>query len=350
MADFPLSVWLRPVALAPGSPRIAAITHAASTVAEDATNLVAVELVESAFCGDDNASYMRVSNAVREIDATYSARSVDLESRIALGITLAYVMRDNDETSTAAAHATLSAAWLNLPSPVEELTTLAAATLRDRAETSRLRHQAVPPVNVSEQLAALPELPDPGVAVTGEYGQRILRYVANAVTALSSSVDAATQHLANQGSASDEELDLLWWAFSGRSSILGRDWSTLTNVGQMAIAMGIEYEALVTYQQEPTATSQIVTRLLAKRAERQVTLRDSVEGAVAAGISSPVRVDGRRLLPILSCLQEAETLGGRPAWRESVSRWSIVTDSSYPASAMAQQLIRELLLARELGE
>jgi len=345
MVDVSVVRWLRAVSVDPGSPRVSAIDTAAQKIAHEASAQSILHLVESTYLGSENTSYTALLEAVREEDSTFAPSADDLEARLASAVVLYHVLKGETSIATDAGHAILSADWLGLSHPVKEIATLASEKLALRCEASRLRPEGVGSVSAAAALKQRPEMPTAGAAMTAEHGKALVDFVVAAANAVARTANAVNSRLAQQLRASDEELDLLWWAFAGYSEMLERQIAGISNAGHAAISVGSEFAALLKFEEEPMSTRAILDGLLARKGAKQVSLKAAVEATPLAAVTLPDGLQPHRLLPVLSSLHEAVAFDGKATWVESVSRWDIEPATEYSPVSLAQQVVREYLLA-----
>lgn len=348
MTNAQTAQWLRAVELEPASTRPSAITQAAIAIAGTATAQDSLDLTLLSFTGEGTDIFARVGDAVRDVDATFGCAVDDLETGIVAAVCLRQVLSDaSDSVSAAAAHAILSASWAGLKAPAPELVDIAKAALSRQSEESRARKKTGSTVALAKVLEELPTFESPGTPVMHQEGSQIVAAVTAIATVLKSAVDRNRNTMTRRMQAADEELDLLWWAFSGWSETLEKPWPKVTNGGVAAVVLGLELANNVSFPAEPVSTRELLSRLLGTRVTHTVELGKALEATLRAGVELP-KVAGHRLLPVLSSFGEAAVLNGKVAWRGSMARWSIVVDQQVTCLELAEQTVRELLLARQM--
>jgi len=191
----------------------------------------------------------------------------------------------------------------------------------------------------------LPEFTPDGNPVLQSQGQAIVRALGQTVEQIDGTFTTLNKRVEARLAASDEELDLLWWAFSGHSELMNKPYSKFSSDGSLVLAIAFELAGQVTFPVQPEATRALLDRLLGTKATHSITLAAAVNAAKALQLTLPV-FNKQRLLPVLSSLQEAEELDWKAAWKESVGRWSIDADLASSCLDLAEQVVRELLLTR----
>jgi len=348
MVDVMVVRWLRSVTVDTESSRVVAIDSAAQSVAHEVSGYDVLQLVESTYLGSENASQAALLEAVRAEDPTFAPSADDLEARLTSAVALYHILGQHQELSAAACHAILSAEWQGWTAPVPELELLATTTLGARSEASRKRPEEVSSVSAAAALKKRPALPADGTAMSAEHGQGLIDFVVASVNAATRSADAATRQLTQQLRASDEELNLLWWAFSGYNAILERQVPGMSNAGQAAIAVGLEFAALLKFDEEPLSTKAILEGLLARKTNKHITLKAAVEATPPSVTGLPSGHSPQQLLPVLSSLREASAFGHKPAWVDSALRYGIDTTGEHGAVSLAEQVVRECLIVRAM--
>ena len=347
MDDTQLAAWLRAVELEPGSDRQAAIGQAAEKFVSTVTPSAILGLVELAHGCPDESAFILLRDGIADIDPTFGCAIDDLETRLAASVFAAEVLAADALIAIPTAHSVLSAKWSGLQSPATELSQIAERTLAQRAEAVRVRVPFTFGVDTSAILTALPTFPDDGGAMTHQEGNKFRVAISEVADTMSAAVDDATKRATGRLDASDEELNLLWWAFSGRSNVEDRPWSRITNDGLAAILMGIEFGGLVKFPAEPLATRELLSRLLGAKAGHTVSLSNAVSAVGKREVLNNAP-RGHRLLPVLSSLGESRALAGKKAWTDSVARWSIDVSRETTSLDLACQTVRETLLVKQL--
>lgn len=348
MPDLPIAKWMRPVELQPGSARIKAVAKVAEGFAEGTRPETILGLVETAFLGADNAAHRSVSEAIRITDDTYWSEPHELQARLIAGTVLARVVAEGSELATVASHAIMSATWQGMQAPFEELPEVASGAIAEGARTSRERPRLAP-IDSSKMQPRKPALPEAEEFVTSKHGVELLKYVDTAVANAVKHVNSRNRELTSLLRVSDEELNILWWAFSGRSRILGASFSHPTSPARVAIAAGLEFGDLVEFAEEPRLTEELLSRLLGRKVEKVVTLREAIEALAGADFALPDGGADHRFLPVLTCLTALRKHGGESSWTSSAQKVADVLESTHSPVSLAHQTVREILLADKLA-
>ena len=154
--------------------------------------------------------------------------------------------------------------------------------------------------------------------------------------------------LAARLDAADEELELLWWAFSDYSALAHDRWAHLGSP-EAALLCGIEFGNKLEFEVELPSTEALLARLLGPDIKEPVALATAVEAA-ASFLDSMKLPDGHPLLPILSCISEYRALHGKPSWQGSVDRWDIDPGHSVEKLAFARQAVLERTLMGNISD
>jgi hypothetical protein len=347
--DESLPRWLRAVELAPGSARQAAIGNAAKSVAANAGGKETLGLVKLAHGIRDEPAFASLSAAIVGLDSTFGCSIDDLETRLAAGACVAAAMEQSTHHSVTAAHAVLSAEWIGWSPLVSDLPRLASITLSGLSETARRRPDITSGSVGGNLVPSLQALAPDAQAMTHEEGQQVATALSGGLDELAMRVDRMSVDFVTRVLANEEELDLLWWAFSAQSETLDQPWSAIKKNGALALLMALEFAGKTMFLTEPPSATMILRRLLGTRADSPTPLDAAVDDFYQVGgrVESPP--EGHHLLPVLSCVRECQELEGQSGWRESVARWSIDPLRSQPCVSVASQTLRELLLSRTLG-
>jgi hypothetical protein len=352
-------LWVEGIELGPASGRSNAQRAAADALAAAQTPASAFELVAYAVgAGGADAAFAAVRRAVTESDPTFEAVAGDLEPRLVAAAALARLLESGGQAATLAAGALLSAEFAGLHSPVEELPSLARVTLAERFRTVRER-VAVPRVRLDGILDPPPHFGDGGpsteerLRALGEGTAMLAERFGDALESLAARVEARLD-------ASDEELDVLWWAFSANSSDpLQEHWSGLGTSPEPLLRAALELANRHRGGAETPAAQEILRRVLGSLADQEFTIAEVV--AAAGGTVALDEVTPSALLPILtSCgafrqMRSATAEDGHLSeaqdspWLAHASRHGITVTAPHRGDALAAQTTRELLLARTLA-
>jgi hypothetical protein len=192
-------------------------------------------------------------------------------------------------------------------------------------------------------LAALSDIGDDANAAThAQLGALQIAVIAD-VDALMSELNELRRRLM----ANDEELDLLWWAFSGMSERAHRQWSSISANASKALLAGMEMAKLTTFEVPLPSSRSLLARVLGKSASSIASIQDAVTGELLDW-SPDSTSSGHRLLPVLSCVEELIALSGDAAWSSSVKRWGIDTARQSELVDLSLQTLREVLITRAI--
>jgi hypothetical protein len=279
-----------------------------------------------------------------ESDTSFDGRADDRESHIIAGAALAALMWNLESPeATLAALGIQSASWLGLEPAVPDLTEIAQTLLIHRSEAVRSRRSSAADTYGSGELAAVNDVEADANAATRAQLAALQIAAITDVDALTSQLNELRRRLM----ASDEELDLLWWAFSGMSERAHRQWSSIPANASRALLAGMEMAKLTTFEVPLPASRSLLARILGKSASSIASIQDAVT-AELLDWSPDSTSSGHRLLPVLSCVGELIALSGDPAWSSSVKRWGIDTARQSAQVDFSLQTLREVLIARAI--
>jgi hypothetical protein len=344
MDDARVAKWLRSVELTPGSDRQAAIVKAADEFAAGAGGPDVAAMVQLAFKLNAEDAFSALSDRIRESDTTFAGRADELETQLAAGVLIAEVLDEDSPVSACAGHCVLSAEWSQLTSALADLPRLARDALVRRAEAQRKRSdrkgQSLGDVSVPE----LPEDTSPVTHVEGRALGAAVSTLAAQANARAQQLDALTDSLR----ARDEEVNLLWWAFSGYSEQDAKPWPDIEADGRAAILAGFEFKWSVEFDTEPRRSTQILRRVLGNRGSNELSLVEAVQQASVGELRLPETIPNQVLLPVMVSLRECKDFAGKPGWIDSVGRWGIDPAHAITCLDLAGQTLRELLLIEHL--
>lgn len=342
-----LPKWLRAVELEVGGPRYEAIESSATNLAKTLSSRDVLDMTLLAHGRSHGKAFDHLNDSLREHDPTFGCRADDLESTIAAGAAVSALLADESKSASIAAQGVLSAQWVGLSSAIAELPKLAVATSFRRSEALRER-PALPPGPVKRDFfKKVPEFDTEETATQQDIG--LLRAATKELAdGVQTRLHAYGGVLASRLDAADEELEVLWWAFSGYSELAKKEWAQLAHP-EAGLLCGIELGNKLKFEIELPSTEALLARLLGPDFREPVTLATAVEAA-AAFLGSMELQDGHPLLPILSCVSEHRVLQGRSAWRGSVARWNIDADHSTQKLTFARQAALETVLMGNISD
>ncbi len=348
MVDDKLAGWLHAVELSPGSERQQAIATAATTFAGQPKTGGLPDLVLLAHGIEVDDAFTSLTAAVVEEDDTFGCAIGELETHLIAATFAAAVMERSSMAATTAASLVLTAEAIGLQSPIAELPALAKEARQRRAGVVRKRGQITAGVDVSKAYSEVPPFAEDGTPALHEQVRLLRKASLDGIEATAKSMEALATRLSARLRAADEELDLLWWCFAGRSEVLKAEWTKVGSPGLASIAAAVEMHRLLQFPAEPASATALLAKNLGKHADKEITLATAVNAAGKQGLAVEI-ADGHQLLPVLSSLAEHKALGGKPAWKESVARWRIDPDRTWSALDLAAECLRELIILDDVS-
>lgn len=345
-----LPQWLRLVELDRGGERLAAIKSSSVYLGKTLSGRDVLDMTLLAHGRSHGKAFDHLSDSVRGQDPTFGCQADDLESAIAASAAVSALLQMESTAASIAAQGVLSAKWAGLSPAVAELPELALAASRRRSEVLRKRHELPKPIDKDFFEAPLEEITGFDARAAATYG--VVQLLGTAAKEMGEKLQAIQRSharvLASRLDAADEELELLWWAFSGYSELAKKKWIDLAP-GETALLCGIEFGNKLAFEIELPSTEALLTRLLGPESKESVSVATAVE-ATASHLGSMKLPDGHPLLPILSSMSEHRALDGKPSWKGSVERWGIDPDQSAEELALACQAVRETSLMRNISD
>jgi GTPase-associated system helical domain len=339
-----LPTWLRSVEIAPNAERRGAILTTAEALAKTTHGKELLALVELSCGQPENTAFESLRAKMLESDTSYDGRADDRESHIIAGAALAALMWTSESpAATLAALGIQSASWLGLEPSVPDLRDIAQTLLIHRSEAVRSGTSSAADTYGSGELAALNDVEEDANPATHAQLGSLQTATITDVDALTSQLNELRRRLM----ANDEELDLLWWAFSGMSERAHRQWSSIPANASKALLAGMEMAKLTTFEVPLPSSQSLLARVLGKSASSIGSIQDAVTPELLDWRPDSTS-SGHRLLPVLSCVSELIALSGDPAWSSSVKRWGIDTARQSTLVDLSLQTLREVLIARAI--
>lgn len=339
--------WLHRVELQPGSDRQAAIIDAAKSLGPALNSHQCMGVVLLAHSIEDAAAYELIRQSVASRDDTFGCPIGDLETRIVAGIVTAALLEQGSDRSLVAAQSVLSAAWAGLSTEVIDLPYLAANAVVRQSEVLRARSDFAITTDLAGVTKAVPSFPEDDGPTTHNEAAPMSNALTKALETIKRSFDQASQRLNSRLAASDEELDILWWAFGGYSELEEGAWASVA-ASRKPLIMAVELARLTRFIVEPPSARAVLSRLLGPEAEGTTTIAEAVEDAHASAIDLPA-CERHRLLPVLSSTGQCAEFEGKPAWRDGVARSGVVVDREVTRLDLSVQMLRELMLIKILS-
>jgi hypothetical protein len=337
--------WLHEVELTPGSERQHAITSAADEYAASASAAAMPDLVLLAHRVPASNAFHQITEAVAAHDDTFACGIEELETQLVAAVFVATVMEESSFASTTAAGLVLNAAATGLSSAIASLPGLATETHDRQGGAVRERGPITFALETSGMFDAVPAFDQDGANVLHQEVRALREASVAALGATANALAELVTRLSNRLDAADEELDLLWWCFAGRSESLKQAWASVTSTGLAAIAAAVEMDQHLKFPAEPQSATSLLAKVLGDHASNNVTLAEAIEDAGMSNLVLGLTV-GHQLLPVLSSLREYRELDGKPAWKGSVARWNIDPDRSWTALDLAGECLREQIILR----
>ena len=215
--------WVESVELLPASVRFSALRQAAESIGGSLDRGAALDLVAYAVGREGGSAFEAVCVAVCAGDPSFAPGAADLEPHLVASAAVARALENDNLTAAVVAGGVLSAEFAGLFSPVAELPALARATQARRFQ--RLRDRVIMPRFELEAIFAnLPNFAADGWR-PAEAVDRLVSATKTLAEHLESIFGGIGQRFESRMDAADEELDVLWWAFSAHGRNAGAGWT-----------------------------------------------------------------------------------------------------------------------------
>jgi hypothetical protein len=319
--------------------RFSALRAAAQSIGANLDRRALFALVEYAFGSTSDRAFAAVRAAVSRFDLSFEVAATDLEPRLVAAAALAVVLEGTDDAAALVAGAVRSAEFAGLGAPIDELPELARA-----AQERRFRH----------------------VRETEPEGSRAPAE-GNGALATAALLAQLERRLQTRLDAADEELDMLWWAFAATATAAveplqwqgigeGRHGHDL-EPAQALLRRGRELADRHRFHAEIPSARELLRRVLGSSADQEYSLAE----LVAAAPPEQIGVDGLQpspLLPLLTCLAihrdappaDAFAFDAEPGWVEQARALGVDPSRRHKGDELANQFLREILIARMLGD
>jgi hypothetical protein len=288
---------------------------------------------------NSDVAFDLVATAVSENDRTFTAAAADLEPRLVASAALARVLEGTELPAAVAAGALLSAEFSGLVAPVDELPALARAAVVRRFESLRGRLEPAPFGRTRSETSFQ--------APPGTVGA-----LADDVT---HKLALLEQRMQTRLDATNEEIDVLSWAFAARAVDGNVRWRAVDST-EALLRTGRELAGRHRFHSEIPTAIELLQRVLGPLAQEEHSLAEVVPAA-AEQIAVPGVEDGP-LLPILTSAAAYLAVGDEGlfsfnadnSWIESARSHGVDPTISHRGDAIALQTTRELLLATALSD
>jgi GTPase-associated system helical domain len=299
----------------------------------------------------------RLRSAMRTVDTSFGAKDNAELSVIAAGV-LYEMFEHEGDLATAGALAVLCADFgaLSSMNHVTELVSKARECIG--LEGIRVREESVQLPNLRDALNSALDLEkddaeEPEADEEGPDGDEALRRV---VKVLCDYGDKVGQSVVSIEARRAEQSDILYWLLSGRRQIGGVPLKGLKKE-QAALLIAVELANLTRQIPGPASTTAILSTLLDQcknPTATELTLEaciKSIDPADGAAYLAKRNVVHPIISPISFALVKAEETDWQDGWQSAFkTQTKKPANTKYPVLIIAEQLYRETLLARSLGE
>jgi hypothetical protein len=340
--DKHLAEWLAPVTVSLTAEELAQRRAAVVAIATDVSSVRAEVAVRASY-GDLEAGREWLCETVRATDSTFVLDGKDalLSHLAAAGIATA--LTHSNDNRRLLALLVQSAEFAGMKPSIGALSALADDAAQEVSRAGRQRN--APSTSLGTAVAKI--LKDAGSTagadiqdwdvVSTHLGARD-----KALQEIAKQADQLATQVANRLDLADEEMDILWWSYSARSSSLGETWSDIKPPERRAVIAAAELRELARKSPSLPGCRSLLALALGNDAREATSIGDLAGAVVDAdllkqsGVRSP-------LLPIASCADARLEMGGDDdTWVKVVERTARV-DATRSCSFLegAEQWMRE---------
>jgi hypothetical protein len=353
LSDTRLPDWLQGVSLDPGDNELDLNRERVRAVVKGLSRGEALDIFAYAYrlpsAGDKGFS--AVVTAVREhADESWAPDESSVLAHRLAASAIADLLAEGDSDSTILlAQAVLSAAFSAVDPPLPELPNLAQSAVV-RVSTERRRRERAVLVPLEEELEPAIKaltIADGEGSVSIKALRGVLAEARAAFRTVRRRIEAIETHELDREALINEELDVLWWAQGGVSTLLEKPWREAGEAATLLVPLEL---ASRTYVQPPPRSSSglIDSALDAAELEssEEIELGAAVEAAsTEMGSEGPEHLDRYGLFPLSAAMAECKRKSCDPAWRSGyLAEFGLDPADGYPRKVLAGQMLREMSL------
>ena len=298
--------------------------------------------------------HQKLFDAYKGKDKDFGAEDNAYELKVLGGCILALAMSDEKAPNLLVANAIVSACFVGsrVPSVGFDLVGVAKNVLavggvkaRGRQALLPVKRPLFPTKKIDDALAAMDAAKDLNTwiaQIRSAYAE-LVGHLGVVHRSLFEQADQSQRLLAIQ----DEELDVLWWVFGGRSVLLEVPFESIAKAAR-PIALGREIAGMTVFDTPPPSIAGILGKV-GQFGDDDLTVKDAVNAYIKLGAIDPnLMTPCETLTPIHFALARARETKGGEEW---ISGWSGATQLpktvSLKRTEMAIQTCREVLLLRQ---
>lgn len=340
-----LADWLEQVSVGLTGEEIKAYRSAVLEIAKNLDADQAFDLVRCGFAVGDDTSREWILSAIREQDGTYSGSNGDaLVPVVAAAATIEILANSRHKLNTRFMLLTRAAQLNGLSPTIPEIidtlgTALVANTTSRRQRPGRSKSIA----KTAETAISKGAKWDPATPQQWQQLADELEAHKNALLEVSKTASSAISDLRQVIKHQDEELNLLWWSYGGRSLTEDKNWSEVEPLEKRIVLAVKELRGLTNSVPASPSAPAILTRAFDAPKEATLTIGEVAKELIVAGLKFE-EVGHDRLTPISAAVREMQRVGeADDTWKTVVSRTlSIDANRHWTPSAIGEQLLLEL--------
>jgi hypothetical protein len=326
--------WLSPASVTLSAEDIAGYRDAITSAASKVDTQTAFDLVAVAYGLDTPGSLAWFTSAIKEAQPGFvEVKQGALIARLACCTSLA-ILEAGKGPAALVSLLGQSAEFVGGTAMVPELHTHVVAAQDRLAAARRARLESWTPIAKSIVDLAAKEPAE---------GETELTATRKAIGRLAQEIDKIALRGDARASLIEEEYEVLWWSFAGRSVTDEVPWSEVAPLARRVVLAADELGSRV-QPPGPAIVKSLLATALAGVGEAEVALGDVILAAAEADVSV-VRNAERKLLPISSGVTIVTKLGGEGAtWSEALAKTNglkLMVGTKSTALEAALQVFRE---------
>jgi hypothetical protein len=342
--------WYRLTAIDPGTIPLAARRSAIDNLISEPSADDTLQLVLTAYGRGSIPFVEKMRAAFRSTDDTFPGRDNDLEMSLLAGATIARLVASSSRQADLASLALESSNWFGWKVNPHELPDV-ARDYRD-AESVRMREESdkVAPPNTAGLRKAVDAIGAsvPSGSIPPQEVDDLAKAISTSLTSIVRAWEGFTTSAEKLANARSEELEVLWWLLSGRSTDLDGPRTDLPP-GPAALVVGKELADRTRLLPGLPSVRGLIDRALPEQTDRQTSASAAIDGAPRDWMSQlsadvPTMLAG--LLPLHLAVNRAMAVPSGTEWIKAAEFASVPVTDALRADELALKFYIERLTIR----